>query len=243
VQFDSPVEQRQRLAYTRLGPLAKGCQAAQVIVIGVEALGRLPSDALDLGLLQLRSNGSHHARSHLVLQVKYVFQSTIEAARPQMRRCRGIDELPGDAHLGTRLADAALEHIPHTQFAAHLPYVHGATLVSEARIACDHEQPVHARQRRDDLLHHAVREVFLFRIAADVYEWQHCNRRLVRQQRGISGPQCRWDAIRWIRRCNAIGVHWLWYVVEPLLADVSVGIGELPLHLIVDIAPDADTSG
>jgi hypothetical protein len=79
------------------------------------------------------------------------------------------------------LAQAAFEHVAHAQLAAHLLHVDRAALVGEARVARDHEQPAHARQRRDDVLHHPVDEVVLGGIAAEVEERQDGNGRTVRE--------------------------------------------------------------
>jgi hypothetical protein len=51
-----------------------------------------------------------------------------------------------------------------------LPNINGPAFVGEARIMRDHKQPAQPRQRRDNFLHHAVREIVLFRIAAQVGE-------------------------------------------------------------------------
>jgi hypothetical protein len=40
-------------------------------------------------------------------------------------------------------------------------------------MARDHEQPANAREGRDDFLHNAMGEVFLFGIAAHVLKWQN----------------------------------------------------------------------
>jgi len=63
---------------------------------------------------------------------------------------------------------------------ADLLYVHGSIFVGEARISGDHKEPSDARQRSDDLLDHAIGEVFLFRVAAQVLERQHGDGGLVR---------------------------------------------------------------
>jgi hypothetical protein len=39
------------------------------------------------------------------------------------------------------------------------------------------------RQRGDDLLDHAVGEIFLLRVAADVLKWQNSDRRLVGERK------------------------------------------------------------
>ena len=125
------------------------------------------------------------ARRHLVLQIEDVLELAVEAVRPEMRAGCGIDELPGDAHPVCRLAHAAFEHVAHPELAADLLHVHGPALVGEARIAGDHEQPAHARQRGDDLFHHAVGEILLLRVAAHVLERQDRDRRLVGKRQRV----------------------------------------------------------
>jgi len=92
-----------------------------------------------------------------------------------MGTCSGLDQLTGDADPVTGLANAALEHIVHAEFAADLFDIDGFALVGEARIARDHEQRLEPRQRGDDLLDHAIGEIFLLGIAAHVLERQYCN--------------------------------------------------------------------
>src|SRR5215475_8019824 len=135
--------------------------AAQIVVIGIEALGRLPPRALDLRLLQLARDRADDIRRHLVLELEDVAQRAFEPVPPEMPAGRSIDELPGDAHALLRLAQAALQHVAHAERAAHLLHIHGMALVGEARIAGDDEQPADARQRRDDVLHHPVGEIIL----------------------------------------------------------------------------------
>ena len=124
----------------------EGRHAAQKVVVGIEAFGRLALGPFDLGLLELRRDGADHARRHLVLQIEDVRQVAIEAVRPEMRAGRGIDELAGDAHPAARLAHAAFEHVADAELAPDLLHVHRPALVGEARIARDDEQPAHARR-------------------------------------------------------------------------------------------------
>jgi hypothetical protein len=98
-----------------------------------------------------------------------------------MGACRAVDELAGDPHLGSALAHAALQQITHAEFAADLLHVHRPALVGEARISRDHKEPAQARERRDDLLDHAIGKILLFGIAAHVHEGKNCNRGLVGQ--------------------------------------------------------------
>ncbi len=69
------------------------------------------------------------------------------------------------------------------ELAADVLHLHGAAFVDEGRIPGDHEQVGKARQFGDDLVDHAVAEVFLLGVAAHVGEWQNRYRRLVGQRR------------------------------------------------------------
>src|SRR5438105_10502949 len=100
-----------------------------------------------------------------------------------MRAGRCVDQLPGNAHPVTALAYRAFEHITNAEFTADALHIDCLALVGEARIAGDDEQPADARQRGDDLLDHAVDEIFLLRVAAHVLKWQDRDRRLVGERR------------------------------------------------------------
>lgn len=81
------------------------------------------------------------------------------------------------------LADAASQDVAHAEFGSGPFHAVGLALVGEARIAGDDEQPAHARQRRGDLVDHAVGKIVLRRVAAEVLEGQHRDRRPV-----VGGP-------------------------------------------------------
>src|SRR5262249_26109825 len=104
-----------------------------------------------------------------------------------MRAGASIDELARDAHAVAGFADTAFEQIAHAELASDLFYVHAPTLVSEAGIACDHEQRTHARERSDDLFHHAIGEVLLLNIATHILERQHGDRWPVGKRQRIPG--------------------------------------------------------
>jgi hypothetical protein len=96
-----------------------------------------------------------------------------------MRASQRIDQLSGDAHPRSRLAHRAFEHIAHAELATDLLHVNRLALVGKGRYAGDHEEPADAGERGDDLLDHAVREVFLLGVATHVLKRQHRDRRLV----------------------------------------------------------------
>src|SRR5262249_3632819 len=100
---------------------------------------------------------------------------------------RRIDELPGDAHARSRLAHAAFEDVTHPQLAPDLLHIDRLALIGERRVSGDYEQPADARETADDVLDHAISEVLLLRVAAQVGEGQPGDRRLIgKTERGPS---------------------------------------------------------
>jgi len=64
--------------------------------------------------------------------------------------------------------------------------------VSEARIACDHEQRGIARERGDDVLGYAIGEKLLLGVAAHVVEGEQGHRGLVGHCERCCGRVIRW---------------------------------------------------
>src|SRR6516165_5786633 len=160
-----------------------------------------------------------------------------------MRPARRIEKLGGYSNAVATAAQAAFEDIAHPQLAADLADVDGAALIGEARIARDHKEPLDAREPRDDFLDHAVGEIFLLRIAAQIGERQHGDRRLVRQCKN----RRRWP----IRRDggstfvldggpNVVGAHRPGDILDLLFAHIVEGDIELALDIATDAAGDAD---
>ena len=85
----------------------------------------------------------------------------------------GLDKLCGNAHAVARLAHRAFEHVANTELAADLLQVDRLALIRKARIAGDHKEPANAAERGDDLLDHAVGEILLLGIAAQVLKRQY----------------------------------------------------------------------
>ncbi len=121
-------------------------------------------------------------RCDLVLKIENILQLTFKSVGPKMTTGRSINELPSDAHSVSRLANTALQDVAHAKLAADLFHVHRSTLVGEARIAGDDKQPLKARQRCDDLLHHAISEILLLWVPAHVLKWQNRNGWLTRKR-------------------------------------------------------------
>src|SRR5262245_15591127 len=157
--------------------------AAQEVIIGIHVLRRLALGTIALGMLQLRRDGAHNARGHPILQLEDILNVAVKALCPKVRARRDVDELSRYAHSVCGLSHAAFEDVAYPQLATGLPHIHRPTLVGEAGVARDDKQRSKARQRRDDFFHHAVGEVFLFRVAAHVLKWQNGDGWLVRKRK------------------------------------------------------------
>ena len=71
------------------------------------------------------------------------------------------------------LAHRAFEHVTDAELDADSLHVDRVALVGEARVAGDHEKPADAAERGDDLLDHAVGEIFLLGVAGEIGEGQY----------------------------------------------------------------------
>src|SRR5262249_58814892 len=110
--------------------------------------------------------------------------------------------------------------------------IDGSAFKGEARIASDDEQRFEQRKRRNDLLNHSVREVFLLRIAAHVLKRQHGDGRLVREWWGRTQPIAQ-RAIS--SRAYGKSADRLGNVLELLFAPVLEAKIELALDLAVHL--------
>src|SRR5271166_1133826 len=98
-------------------------------------------------ILSCRSNTSSSTPSNLSAQRCAPVSASINWGR--------------DAEPRARLAHAALQHIAHAKLAPDLSDIDRPSLVGEARIARDHEQPPDARQSGGDVFDHSVDEIVL----------------------------------------------------------------------------------
>src|SRR6516162_10208309 len=184
IDRDRLVEQSQSLDNPLLRHWKEDRKRAQVEIVGAE-IGRRPrGGAAYFSCLQCRLDNTGSAESDFVLKLENIFQRAVETVGPQMRPAEGIDQLPGDPHLRSRLAHRAFQNVADAKFAPDLLHIYRLTLVGEGRIAGDDEEPADARERGDNLLDHTVGEIFLLWVATHVLEWQHRYRRLVWQREG-----------------------------------------------------------
>src|SRR6516162_608076 len=107
----------------------------QYAVIGLQVLRRLPLRTLDLCFEKVWSDCRGYSCCDLILQIEHVGQRAVEPVSPDMRAGRCFDELAGDAHPRSRLADAAFEHISDAEFLADQTNIDRTPLVGERRVA------------------------------------------------------------------------------------------------------------
>ena len=60
----------------------KTCQTAQKLIIGIDTFSWLPLSPRNLGRFKLWSDRSDHSCSYLILQIKNVFDFTVEPIGP-----------------------------------------------------------------------------------------------------------------------------------------------------------------
>ena len=186
LELDRIDEQRQGL----FGILRHRCegkrQRAEIKVIGVQAVRPLPPRALDLCFAQGRLDDTYNADRQLVLDGEDIVERAVVMVGPDVGAGSGVDQLSRDANAVPGFPDAAFEGVAHAQLAADLLQVHRLAPVGEARVAGDYEDPFDPGQPGDDVFDHAVGEVVLLWIAAEIGERQHRDRRLVWE--GQAGP-------------------------------------------------------
>ena len=176
-----------RAASSRLSlrPASISPSAAKDQIICFEILGRLAQRAFDLSYANLGFDGTDDTDRHPILKLEYVRQIALEAIGPEMRAGRRIDKLASDAHAGPSLADAALQYVANPKFLGR-PGERQATCPCRRSSNCGRSRRMrYARQRGDDVLDHPIGKIFLLGIAAHVLEWQHGDRRLVRQRQSL----------------------------------------------------------
>jgi hypothetical protein len=143
------------------------------MVIGLQVGSGFALGPLNFGIEEFRLDCHYHAVRHLILQIENVSHLAVEPIGPYVRAVCGVDQLAGDTHSVAGLANATFQYVADPERTPYLPDVRRFALVGKAGIASNHEQPAHARESRNKLLHHAVGKIFLLGVAAHVLERQH----------------------------------------------------------------------
>src|SRR5215469_447174 len=140
---------------------------------------------------------------------------------PEARRCPPTSHQSGrtsDADPLTSLADRTLQHISNTEFSSYLLRVNWLAFVSEARTADNDEKPANARERSDNFLDHAIREIFLLWIATHVGEGQNRDRRFVGKRKRGTFDRGRGRRILW---CDPVCLDRLGNIFHLLRAEIG----------------------
>src|SRR5262249_42021796 len=95
-------------------------------------------------------------------------------------------------------------------------------------VARDDEEVLEAGQRGDDVFDHAVAEIFLMGVAAQILEWQDSYRRPVRKSK-----RC-WGCIHLSGGVQPVNLYRLGKILELLRAEIV----EAKLHLAADMVED-----
>ena len=140
---------------------------------------------LAFAAFQRGRQGAGDGGGEFVLHREDIDQVAIVAIGPDMAAGRRVDQLRGQADASAGFADAAFQNVADTQFAAGLNHIDMTALINKGRVAGDHEHPAEFRQRGDQILGHAVGEIFLLGIAAQIGERQDRDGGLVRQGEAI----------------------------------------------------------
>ncbi len=114
-------------------------------------------------------------------------------------RC-GVDELGVDSHTVIGPTNAALKHISHAEFFRDLPNLHGLPFVRKCRVASDDEETGDFGEIGDQVVGHAVGEIFLFRVAVQILERKHRNGGLIGQW--IRHPLLGGNILHWRSRAQ-----------------------------------------
>src|SRR5262245_45181294 len=99
-----------------------------------------------------------------------------------MRAGFGLDQLSSNADSPAAPSNRAFEDVANSELTANPFHIYRLALVGESAVASDHKEPGNTGERGYDLLDHAVGEIFLLGIAAEVLERQNRNRWLFRQR-------------------------------------------------------------
>src|SRR4029450_6143683 len=91
IELDRSAEEAQRLGVGfAAGSSIEARQSTQIVIVSIEALGRLALGPLHFGLLQLRPNRPDHARRYLILQIENVIDTALPPNAPA-QRCGPVD--------------------------------------------------------------------------------------------------------------------------------------------------------
>src|SRR5262245_16171928 len=105
----------------------------------VETLSRFAECSLLFGIYDGGCYRRCDGDGDFVLDGENVGHVTVKARGPDMGACRCVDQLPSYANAIANTADAALQHIAHTEFSADIANINDFAAKSEAGVAGNDE--------------------------------------------------------------------------------------------------------
>ena len=149
----------------------------QVLRVRLHVPGVPPGRRRTLPSHELHRVRVDNGQRDLVLHGEDVSDLAVVLLRPSLIAVDDVDELRRNAQRRSGLSDATLENRADVQLATDLPDVDVLALEREGGTSGNHVQAFHAGQGIDDLLGNPVAEELLLRIATEVVEGQHGDRR------------------------------------------------------------------
>ena len=134
--------------------------APEVGLVGLRAAQR-PLLRHEACALHLHLQRTHDAGRNLALNLEHVVNVAVVGVRPALQPVAGADELGGDPHPIRGAPHAAFDEIGGAQSGADLAGVFRVPAVLERGGAPDGLETRDPHQEVEDLLRHAVAEVFL----------------------------------------------------------------------------------
>jgi len=131
IEVDGPFQQRARFFDTRSAALKNQLSSTQIVVISIEVVGALVRDTPLLALVQLQRQGRDDLPRHLILHGEDVGEVAVVPLGLHVAASRAVDELSGDPHPVSRLADASFQHIANRELPGHLLHPYGLAAVGE----------------------------------------------------------------------------------------------------------------
>ncbi len=162
------------------GPVGviKELPPAEIVVVRDDVPRRDPLDRAALPVGELDPERRDDAPRDFLLDGENVLELAVELTRPEMVPVRYVHQLARHPDPAADFSYAAFHHRLDTQFAADCPHVLAFPFERERRRPRGDPEPVDLGERVDDLLRHAVAEIVLILLGAEIDEGQNADRPL-----------------------------------------------------------------
>src|SRR5688572_10984715 len=170
VNLDRPPEHLPGVLQAATAPLVDELSSTQVVLVRLDIHRAVPLDCLLLSLAEYHTERVEDRLRDLILNREHVFHVAIEFFRPQLVSIGDVDQLRADAKPVPDFAHATLENGGHLELSSNLADVFVLSLEGKRRRARRNAKRLNLRESVDQLLRHAIGEVFILGIRAHVGE-------------------------------------------------------------------------